>query len=68
MELSCRPQTQTPDNAPKPQATSFFPLWKLKGNQPTPKAPIVHLAHAWKKKALEETRMKGVMIPMELRG
>ena len=23
----------------------FFPLQKLKGNQPTPKAPAVHLAH-----------------------
>ena len=45
MELSQSPWTQTTDNAPKPWATSFFPLKKLKGNQPTPKAPIVHLVH-----------------------
>ena len=42
MEL---PRTQTTDNPPKPRATSFFPLRKLKGNQPTPKMPAVHLAH-----------------------
>ena len=34
-----------PDAPPKPRATSFFPLRKLKGNQPTPKMPTVHLAH-----------------------
>ena len=45
MELSQSSWTQTTDNAPKPWATSFFPLWKLKGNQPAPKAPTVHLAH-----------------------
>ena len=45
MELPRGLRTQTTDNAPKPQATSFFPLWKLKGNQPTPKAPVMHLAH-----------------------
>ena len=45
MELPRGPRTQTTDNPPKPQATSFFPLWKLKGNQPTPKVPAVHLAH-----------------------
>ena len=45
MELSWSPWTQTTDNAPKPWATSFFPLWKLKGNQSSPKAPIVCLLH-----------------------
>ena len=30
---------------PKPRATSFFLLRKLKGNQPTQKTPAVHLAH-----------------------
>ena len=30
---------------PKPRATSFFPLRKLKGNQPTPKTHAVHLVH-----------------------
>ena len=39
------PTNADTDNVPKPQATSFFPLWKLKGNQPASKAPIVHLAH-----------------------
>ena len=33
------------DNAPKPCPTSFFPLQKLKGNQPAPKAPAMCLAH-----------------------
>ena len=30
---------------PKLRTTSFFPLRKLKGNQPLPKKPAVHLAH-----------------------
>ena len=33
------------NNAPKPCPTSFIPLQKLKGNQPTPNTPGVHLAH-----------------------
>ena len=33
--------------------TSFFPLQKLKGTQPAPKTPAVHLAH------LEEESAKG---------
>ena len=41
-----RPRTQTTNKAPKLQATSFFPLQKLKGNQPTPKTPAVHLMHS----------------------
>ena len=45
MELSWGPRTQTTDNPLKPRATSFFPLHKLKGNQPTPKIPTVCLAH-----------------------
>ena len=45
MELPRGPRAQTTDNAPKLQATSFFPLQKLKGNQPTSKTPAVHLAH-----------------------
>ena len=45
MELSQIPWTQTTDKAPKPWLTIFFPLWKLKGNQPAPKAPIMHLMH-----------------------
>ena len=45
MELPRGPRTQTTNNAPKPQATSFFPLQKLKGNQPTSKRPAMCLAH-----------------------
>ena len=45
MELPRDPRTQTTENPPKPWATSFFPLQKLKGNQPTPKVPAVHLVH-----------------------
>ena len=36
---------KTTDNTPKPQATSFFPLKKLKGDQSTLKGPAMHLAH-----------------------
>ena len=45
MELSQGPRTQVTDAPPKPRATSFFPLRKLKGNQPAQKMPMVHLAH-----------------------
>ena len=45
MELSHSPRTQVTNNAPKPWPTSFFPLWKLKGNQPAPKVPAVWLVH-----------------------
>ena len=45
MELPWGPRTQVTDVSPKPRATSFFPLRKLKGNQPTQKMPMVHLAH-----------------------
>ena len=44
-EKSRSPRMQMTNNAPKPWATSFFPLQKLKGNQPTPKAPAMHLVH-----------------------
>ena len=45
MELPRGLRTQSTNNPPKPWATSFFPLQKLKGNQPIPKSPGVHLAH-----------------------
>ena len=41
MEPSC---SHTAGSPAKPKATSFFPLRKLKGNQPT-KTPVVQLAH-----------------------
>ena len=36
--------SQTANNTSKPKAMSFFPLWKLKGTQPT-NTPAVHVAH-----------------------
>ena len=39
------PRTQATNTPPKPRATSFFPLGKLKGNQPIPKMSAMHLAH-----------------------
>ena len=43
MELPWGPRTQATNTPPKPRATSFFPLRKLKGNQPIPKKPAAHL-------------------------
>ena len=37
-------QDQTADGLSKPRTTSFFPLRKLKGNQPLSKKPTIHLA------------------------
>ena len=45
MELSHSPCNQVIDNTAKSKTTSFFPLQKLKGNQPVPKMATVHLAH-----------------------
>ena len=45
IELPQGPRTQTADGPPKPRTTSFFPLRKLKGNQPLLEKPAVHLAH-----------------------
>ena len=42
--------SQTADKPSKPKATSFFPLQKLKGTQPT-KTPAMRYAH------LEEGRL-----------
>ena len=44
IELSQSSRIQTTDGLSKPRATSFFPLRKLKGNQPFSKKPTVHLA------------------------
>ena len=38
-------KAQVTDTPPKPRPTSFFPLRKLKGNQPILKEPAVYLAH-----------------------
>ena len=45
MELSQNPWSQVIDNTTKPKTTSFFPLQKLKGNQPVSKTATMHLAH-----------------------
>ena len=44
IELSRTSRTQTTDSPSKPRTTSFFPLRKLKGSQPFPKKPTIHLA------------------------
>ena len=49
IELSQTSRTQTTDSPSKPRTTSFFPLRKLKGSQPFPKKPAIHL-HNWRKK------------------
>ena len=53
MELSQNPWSQTIDNTAKPKTTSFFPLWKLKGNQLVSKLAAMHLVH------LEEESAEG---------
>ena len=45
IELPWGAKTQVTNTPPKPRATSFFPLRKLKGNQPILKKPAVHLVH-----------------------
>ena len=45
IEMPQGPRAQTTNNPPKPRTTSFFPLRKLKGNQPLLKNPAVDLAH-----------------------
>ena len=44
IELSGGSRFQAADSPSKPRPTSFFPLRKLKGNQPPPKKPTIHLA------------------------
>ena len=45
MELTRGPRTLATNTPPNPGATSFFPLRKLKGNQPILKKSAVLLAH-----------------------
>ena len=67
MELSWSPRIQATNNAPKPHATSFFPLWKPKDNQPAPKAPAIHLVHL-EEEGTGGDEEEGVIIPMESMG
>ena len=43
VKLSQSSRIQTADGPSKPRTTSFFPLRKLKGNQPFPKKPTIQL-------------------------
>ena len=43
IKLSWNSRIQTADGLSKPRTTSFFPLRKLKGNQPFPKKPTIWL-------------------------
>ena len=69
MELPHGPRTQATDTPPKPRATSFFPLRKLKGNQPIPKKPTVHSVQLEEEDAIDDedqesddpSRIEGVM-------
>ena len=47
----------TADNQNKPKVTSFFPLWKLKGNQPI-KTPTVWVAQLEQDSADKEESAK----------
>ena len=58
MELSQSPQNQATDITTKPRTASFFPLWKLKGNQPVPKMPPVHLAHLEEESAKKDEEVE----------
>ena len=51
LELSQSSRTQTANGPSKPRTTSFFPLRKLKGNQPLSKKPAVCLAQLEKEEA-----------------
>ena len=67
MELSQSPRTQMTDNAPKPWATSFFSLQKLKSNQPAPKVPAMYLAHL-EEEGTRRDRDKGSDDPSRIDG
>ena len=45
IELPQSSRIQAADGPSKPITTSFFPLRKLKGNQPLSKKPTIYLAH-----------------------
>ena len=45
--------SKTAASTSKPKAMSFFPLWKLKGSQPT-KTPVVWVAHLQEESADRE--------------
>ena len=58
MELSQSPQRQATDNTVKSNATSFDPLWKLKGTQLALKTPTVHLVHLEEESAKKDEEVE----------
>ena len=70
IEFSQSPRIQITDGPSKPRTTSFFPLRKLKGNQPLSKKPTVHLAQLEEEEAnkgedLESNNPVGIKGVME---
>ena len=69
IELSQSSRIKTADSPSKLKTTSFFPLRKLKGNQPLSKKPAIHLAQLEEEDADDSedpesdnpSRIKGVM-------
>ena len=57
MELPWGPRSQATDTPPKPRATSFFPLRKLKGNQ----GGLVDAGDDEDQESDDPRRTKGVM-------
>ena len=64
MEPSC---SQTTNKTSKSKVTSFFPLQKLKGTQPT-KAPAVRAVHLEEEGSDEEVSAPKVKILMRIEG
>ena len=54
IELSQSSRFQMTDGPSKPRTTSFFPLRKLKGNQPPSKKPAIHLAQLEEEDAYDD--------------
>ena len=67
---SVAPKLQNPSCQwlPKPRTTSFYPLQKLKGNQPLLKKPAICLAHLEEEDADDAKETQRVMILVESRG
>ena len=66
IELPRCSRIQTADSPSKPRTTSFFPLRKLKGNQPLSKKPTIHLAQLEEEDA-NDVKIWRVMTLFELR-
>ena len=60
IELSRSPRASVTDGPSKPRTTSFFPLRKLKGNQPFMKKPAMCTSLNWRKKVLTIVKIQRV--------